>query len=467
MSRDNLTREARLENALMLASVLSLKTEAADKALQFEVCVTAEVADATAMAIAYEFVTILRRTIRDVHLNTLCKSAVMEVVIGRAAPQSPLPKLFLGMTSEEAVIGEAPTPWVFQGEPGVIAVLTACYLSAAVIRKVLGTEFPYGGELPMRVSFGALGIDFSDLGREIEVGELYLAGAGAIGNGLLWALRHLKLRGRLIIVDDDTVSSGNLNRQIWFTQEDIRKPKAEQLAMKAQSFMPALKLVPRRYRLQDLPERSEEPWLKRLIVGVDSRRARREIQKEFPGEVFDASTTDIREIVVHYHKQPTGTACLSCIYESDDEEISREAHIAEHLGVSTEEVRTERITEAAADKIFARYPKLDRAGLVGFAYDSLFKRLCGEGELKSLEGRRVVAPFAFVSILAGTLLALEIVRRLGDGDHKRAFNYWRISPWYGPILRRQILRPKQPGCEFCSHETLARINRMLWPAATP
>lgn len=466
MSSHRMTQEARLENALMLASVLGLKIEEADQALQFEVCITAETGDAAAMAIAEEFAAILRRTIRDVHLNASYEGAALEVVIGRADPRSSSQKLFLGMTPEEAVIGDAPSPWAFQDVPGIIRVLIACYLAAAVMQNVFGEEFPYGGQFPMRIPFVSLGIDLSTMNREIDIGETYLAGAGAIGNGLLWALRHIRLRGKLMIVDDDTVSSGNLNRQIWFNADDIGKSKAEQLALGAQTSMPALQLVSRRHRLQDLPERSEGPWLKRLIVAVDSRRARRELQKEFPGEVFDASTTDIREVVIHHHKQPESAACLSCIYESDDEEISREAHIAEHLGVTVEEVRSERITETAADKIVARYPKLERLPLIGVAYDTLFKKLCGQGELRSLEGRRVVAPFAFVSVLAGTLLALEIVRHLGVGENKQDFNYWRLSPWHGPMLRRQLRRPKQPTCEFCSNETLMRVNRSLWPSVS-
>jgi hypothetical protein len=462
MSADTLTQEARLENAMMLASVLGLGTEVADKALQFDVCITADLQDLTAVAVSKEFIAVLRRTIRAVQLNDSFETAVLEVVIGTASPRSPLPKLFLGMTPEQAVIGEEPTPWTFQGESGLIAILTACYLSAATMQKVFGEDFPYGGKLPLQISFAELGIDFSVFDHAIDVGEMYLAGAGAIGNGFLWALRHIKILGQLIIADDDIVSPGNLNRQIWFTSDDVGKPKADRLALKAQPYMPALKLIPRRGRLQEMPERSEGPWLKRLVVGVDSRRARRELQREFPGEVFDASTTDIREIVVHHNKQMADAACLSCIYESDNEESSHEAHIAEHLGVTVSEVRSERITEEVADKIFVRYPKLDRTALVGLAYDTLFKRLCGEGELKSLEGRRAVAPFAFVSILAGALLALDIVRHVANGAHKKDFNYWRVSPWHGPILRRQVLRPKQPGCEFCGQETLIRVNRMLW-----
>ncbi len=272
----------------------------------------------------------------------------------------------------------------------------------------------------------------------------------------------LDLRGRFEIVDDDKVASGNLNRQIWFESDDINSPKAECLAEKAQPFFPRLTLVPRYSRLQDLPEKSEGPWLRRLVVAVDSRRARRSLQNEMPGEVFDASTTDIREIVLHHHIQPTDSGCLSCIYEPDNEELTREQHIADHLGVSVAMVRAERISVPAAEIIAQRYPGLVTAQLVGTAYDTLFKQLCAEGHLGTVAGRQIIAPFAFVSVLAGTMLALELVRWLSDVQHTRNYNYWRISPWHPPLARRRVLRPRQPGCEFCGNAILRRVNAALW-----
>jgi hypothetical protein len=239
--------------------------------------------------------------------------------------------------------------------------------------------------------------------------------------------------------------------------------KVDRLVLKAQPFFPGLKLVPRPARIQDLPEKSGGPWLRRLLVAVDSRRARRQLQNEFPGEVFDASTTDIREIVVHHNRQPTSDACISCIYEPDEEELSREQHIADHLGVSVEVVRSERISAAAAVSIVERFPTLATMELVGIAYDTLFKKLCGEGLLNAVAGRGVTAPFAFVSALAGSLLALELVRRLGSGGSVRNFNYWRVSAWHAPLARRRIMRPPQPGCVFCSSPILRRVNAQLWP----
>ena len=62
--------------------------------------------------------------------------------------------------------------------------------------------------------------------------------------------------------------------------------------------------------------------------------------------------------------------------------------------MSVDEVRSERISGSSAEKIAARIPNLEASALVGIAYDTLFKQLCGEGTLRSLEGRRIVAPFA-------------------------------------------------------------------------
>jgi hypothetical protein len=182
-----------------------------------------------------------------------------------------------------------------------------------------------------------------------------------------------------------------------------------------------------------------------------------------PGEVFDASTTDIREVVLHHHRQTTDAACLSCIYEPDNDELTHEQHIADHLGVSVDMVRAERISPSAAEVIACKYPGLIAPQLVGTAYDTLFKRLCAEGQLETIEGRQIIAPFAFVSVLAGTMLALELVRWLSDAQNIREFNYWRISPWHPLLARRRVLRPRQPGCAFCGDAILSKVNATLWP----
>jgi molybdopterin/thiamine biosynthesis adenylyltransferase len=347
--------------------------------------------------------------------------------------------------------------------PGLWALVSACYVTGAALSLALSQEPLFGSPDPMHVEFEQLGLIDQNLNRPLDLGVAYMAGAGAIGNGFLWAARHVEIAGTLHVVDDDQVSSGNLNRQVWFGTADIDKFKAARLVELAQPHLRGLNLKPRVARLQDLPERSEGPWLNKLLVAVDSRRARRALQNEFPGEVFDASTTDIREIVVHHNRQVTDFACMSCIYEPDQEEASREAHIAGHFGVSVDEVRSERISEEAARVISGRFPTLETATLVGTAYDSLFKRLCAEAALKTSEGKRVLAPFAFVSVLAGSLLLIEMFTQASP--HPARTNYWRLSPWHPPLVRRRVLRPRQPDCAFCSNQIMATVNRDLWGVA--
>ena len=464
MAATQLTPEARQENAATLAAILGLGVDSAAETLDLAVTVTADPKNPEAQIIALEAIELLSRTVRHASASAPDSGSAAELVIGSSLPRTTSKrKVYLSVTTEQVVLSTIP-----QGRascepiPPILALLTACYASAATLYHAIGGILPFELPDPLIVRFDELGVNAQSLARPIDIGRAYLAGAGAIGNGFLWAARHLNFSGRLEIVDDDSVSSGNLNRQIWFDRGDIGKEKVDQLKAKAQPSLPNLEIVPRRSRLQNLPEKTDGPWLRRLIVAVDSRRARRELQNEFPGEVFDASTTDIREIVLHYHRQPTTNACLSCIYEPDDEEFTREHHIAEHLGVTINEVRTERISCAAAFAIAARFPEAQASEIQGMAYDSFFKKLCAEGQLGVIADKRTIAPFAFMSVLAGTLLALEVVRRLGDETAKRNFNYWRLSPWFPPLGRRRVMRSKQQGCAFCGQPIMAAVNAALW-----
>jgi hypothetical protein len=464
VASDLLTPETRNENATTLAAALGLSVDSAAQVLELDVLVTVDRADRIACLIGDEVCGMLSRTVRCASRTPMGTEVACELVIGAADARAFGTHVYLDVAASAAIAScSRASTTACAPIPGIYALLTACYASAATLYHATGGILPFELPEPLVISFSELGIDSAALGQEVDLGHAYLAGAGAIGNGFLWAARYLNFRGRLEIVDDDCVTSGNLNRQMWFGPADVTHPKADRLAAGAQPLVPNLLLVPRRARLQDLPEKSPKPWLRQLIVAVDSRRARRELQNEFPGEVFDASTTDIREVVLHHHLQPTESACMSCIYEPDAEEFSREHHIAEHLGVSVDEVRSERISAAAATRIAERFPNIAPAAIEGTAYDSLFKRLCSEGQLGTTADRRVVAPFAFVSVLAGTLLALELVRRLGEGASARAFNYWRVSPWHSPLGRRRVLRAPQPGCAFCGDPIRRKVTELLWP----
>jgi hypothetical protein len=228
MSSDSLTPEARNENAAMLATALGLGLSDASEALEFDVAVTADPSDVSAAQIGKELVTLLSRTVRKAALAETCETAAVEVIIGKAESRSSFPKVFVSIRPNEAVIGNDPSPERCVEIPPILGLLVACYISAIVMQSVLQERLPFHVPMPFRISFDQLGIDTGAFGEPVDIGKAYLAGAGAIGNGFLWAARHLNVRGQLEISDDDVVSSGNLNRQIWFTKTDVNHPKAEE-----------------------------------------------------------------------------------------------------------------------------------------------------------------------------------------------------------------------------------------------
>jgi hypothetical protein len=66
--------------------------------------------------------------------------------------------------------------------------------------------------------------------------------------------------------------------------------------------------------------------------------------------------------------------------------------------------------ELAALRIAATHPNIDPEVIVGMAFDSLFRQLCGQQALATPEDRQVFSSFAFVSAWAGVLMAVELLR---------------------------------------------------------
>jgi len=82
--------------------------------------------------------------------------------------------------------------------------------------------------------------------------------------------------------------------------------------------------------------------------------------------------------------------------------------------------------------------------------------------LTSPDGKQVLAPFAFVSVLAGTILAIEFVRRTAVGNSEDGFNYWTVSPWSPPLFRRRRIMARRPDCPFCGVPTLRKVVTEVW-----
>lgn len=457
----NLTREQ--ENRKMLAAILGIEEEEAARRLEVTVLVTSA-PDKVSRRISGQVEAMLDRTVVATSETSAIDRAVLEVIVGHAEPRTlTAARVWIGSVADGILIARDSFPQVEATEHAIFGLLAACYACGMALRVALGRGLPFSGSDSILVSpKELLGDDLALVRQTCDLGEAIMAGAGAVGNGFLYALQHFRIIGRLHVVDSKLVHEGILNRCLWFTEHDLKMAKAVAIVKRAQPVFGSLELVPHVKAIKEFCAQDNAPALSRLITTVDSRRARRSLQNEIPREVFDASTTGIAEVVMHFNKQPSNFACLACIYRLEEGEIKHEAHVAEALGVTVDDVREGFISCRVAETLCSTFAELKADELEGKAYDTLFKTRCAEGKLLTAADRQVLAPFCFVSVLAGAYLALEFVRRVNSGKIATPFNYWRVSPWHRPVLALRAMRPMLRDCEYCGEPVMREISAKLW-----
>lgn len=450
------------ENRRMLAALLGIDEGEAARRLNVTIVVTS-VQDDDHLSIAKEVHAMLNRTV-SATFTVPDAGAAAEVVVGPAAPRTDTAKrVFVCHVADGLLVSRTPMKASTERFHRIFNLLASCYAAGMALRLALGRGFPFGGHDEILVSPAQLlGRDLPHIYRRCHLADTVLAGAGAVGNSFVYALRCFDTSGTLHIVDPKRVHDGILNRCIWFTRADIPNWKADAIAARAQDMFPALQLVPHSCTLKEFYSQDGAPPLRQVVTTVDSRRVRRSIQGELPHKVYDASTTGLAEVVLHFNQQPSDLACLACIYKEDQGELAHEAHVAETLGVSIEEVRRAIIDLAAAEKICRGSSECRPQDLVGKAFDTVFKERCAEGKLLTPEDRQVLAPFCVVSMLAGTFLTLEFVRRINSGRTSSPFNYWRLSPWHGPNPGLRDKRHRLPQCPVCSNAAIRDVMKQLW-----
>jgi len=449
--------DAARENRITLQNLLGLNDTASERILGSSILLS--VAGHHPRLLEFLQV-ILERTFENVHTDAQPNIKYScEVITDTAYKFSDGPSVCIG-TKEDNIISVSSTQrWTPLSENNhpFIYFVTSCYVGSMVLKTMYD-------KLAVTVSDEII-IDINKLiknqevfTKHFDIGTAFLAGAGAIGNSFLYALSTFNVSGYIKVVDPDFVSGGNLNRCLFFNTDDIDQMKSDVLVSKAQRLFTDLKLKSEPVELAKVPDNNGAAWLKKLIVAVDSRRARRNLQGEVPMEVFDASTTGITEVVIHNHKRPLEGACLGCIYIKEKQEDAHEIHVADALGVTLLHVQKQFIDSEAASLIGTKY-RLEPSLILGVPYDTLFKQLCGEGKLMTKESNQVLAPLAFVSALAGAFLALMLIEK---HHGVTTYNYWRMSPWANLNYRLQQIQPSNEECEFCNNKTYMKVAEDLW-----
>ncbi len=111
-------------------------------------------------------------------------------------------------------------------------------------------------------------------GYDISAHSAAVIGCGGLGTNVAVHLAGAGI-GKLWLCDFDTVQTRNLNRQFFYTPQDVDKPKCALLAARLSAFAPEVGVVPvqRRIRSDEDLRFAQEAEL--VILAVDNVDARR------------------------------------------------------------------------------------------------------------------------------------------------------------------------------------------------
>jgi len=155
--------------------------------------------------------------------------------------------------------------------------------------------------------------------RKLREARVVVVGVGGIGSvsALYLALAGV---GELILVDQDTVEIHNLHRQILFTAQDLRLPKAEVAARRLMEANPDVKALPvadnlRTENAERIIERADV-----VVDGLDNMRTRYALNsacsKLGVPYVFGGAIAMEGNVSVFH---PPETPCLECVLPSIDD----------------------------------------------------------------------------------------------------------------------------------------------------
>lgn len=176
---------------------------------------------------------------------------------------------------------------------------------------------------PVQIDLNTYATQKVDSENDVQTdGTLALLGGGALGNWFLWGFPWTNLISRyseIVIVDNDRVDRTNLNRQVFFTADDIGQYKAAVLSERLSEALLATDVTGIPERLESvsfLNDRDINPGA--LVSALDNWHSRwllNQIALEYRIPIVNGGT-DYYSANVYAH-WPGVTPCLDCALNLD------------------------------------------------------------------------------------------------------------------------------------------------------
>jgi len=311
-------------------------------------------------------------------------------------------------------------------------------------------------------------------GRDLEldglsIGDVLFVGVGAVGNAAIWSMsRDPKTKGRLTLLDHETLSLSNLQRYVLGTMADIDKPKVNIAAQLLEGTQFETKVS--QITLEE--HGVEATCCPAICISLDNVGGRRAAQALLPRLIVNGWTGE-GSLGASWHKFDNGQACLACLYHPHSEGLSIVQQAARAFGLKEERALQLWLTRApldseerrrAAKKLGVHSSVLAawREKPIGDLYTDI---VCGAVpiDLPGVQNVEVV-PLAHQSVLAGVIMAAELLKRTNESlstlSQREPLVAWE------DVLRKppqQWRRPRgrEQGC-ICGDATYQEVYRAKW-----
>jgi molybdopterin/thiamine biosynthesis adenylyltransferase len=353
------------------------------------------------------------------------------VVIGTTRVSPELRPIYIGSDNWVCRISDAAPVGSGSSSNPFGAGAAACFAAANVFRAVFCLQLQ-NGSLDKKLTLSLYNLaqennaSSNPMLGDVDLGELHVAGLGAIGNGFIWALARLPvLKGAIHLIDPETLDLSNLQRYVLSRRKDIGKPKVTLMAKQLKRA--TLDVHPYSKSWSEFYEGLLDRRLERVVTALDTAQDRIGVQTSLPRRILNSWTRQ-ENFGVSAHAFLGDGACLACLYmptgtrKNEDEIVAEALRLTDQLmRVRTLMYSNQPIDQPLLQMVSERW-QVPLAELQPFA-DLPIRQfyqdaVCGGALLKigsDLAGQAVPVPMAHQSCLAGIVLAASLVVELATG----------------------------------------------------
>lgn len=353
------------------------------------------------------------------------------VVIGTTPVAAELRPIYIGSNnwvcriSDVAPVGSGPSSNPFG------AGAAACFAAANVFRAVFCLQLQ-NGALDKDLTLSLFDLSQEDSANsnpalpDVDLGELHVAGLGAIGNGFIWALARLpSLRGSIHLIDPEALDLSNLQRYVLSRRKEVGKAKVTLMAKQVKRA--TLDVHPHPQSWAEFFGTLSDKRVNRVVTALDTAQDRMGVQTSLPRRILNSWTRQ-ENFGVSAHAFLGEGACLACLYmptgvrKNEDEIVAEALRLTDQLMRVRELMYSNQPIDPPLLQIISERWQVPLNELQQFAHLPIRKfyqdAVCGGALLKigaDLAGQAVPVPMAHQSCLAGIVLAASLVVELATG----------------------------------------------------